>query len=143
MKIATIANEIVGKNIFKYNNRPKTLSPPRKIALILAGLFIGAINGLLGAGGGMLTVPALTFIAGLDEKSAHATAIAVILPLCLISSIVYSVGSNFDVTIVLPTVTGVTLGGILGALLLKKLSGDAVSFIFYALMIFAGLKMLV
>ena len=90
----------------------------------------------------MLAVPCLTYIWGLDEKSAHATAIAVILPLCLVSSIVYATSGNFDAAVILPTVIGVTAGGIIGAALLKKMSPDAVSFLFYTLMAFAGFKMI-
>ena len=130
------------QNCFKYNRQCQKLSKGRQIAVILAGLAIGVVTGLFGAGGGMLTVPALPFIAKFDEKHSHATAIAVILPLCLISSVVYALGATFENGVVLPTVIGVTIGGAIGALLLKKMSNGAISFLFYALMLFAGLKMI-
>ena len=120
----------MAQNCFKYNRQCQKLSKGRQIAVILAGLAIGVVTGLFGAGGGMLTVPALTFIAKFDEKHSHATAIAVILPLCLISSVVYALGATFE------------KGGAIGALLLKKMSNGAISFLFYALMLFAGLKMI-
>ena len=90
----------------------------------------------------MLAVPALSFLGGLEDRKAHATAIAVILPLCLISSIVYSVRGSFDFSVVAPTVAGVFVGGIIGALLLKKLPVNVLSFLFYGLMLLSGLKML-
>ncbi len=133
---------IEAQNLFKTDEQKRQASGKKKAAMILAGLFIGAVNGLFGAGGGMLAVPCLTYIGSLDEKSAHATAIALILPLCLVSSIAYGVGASFENGVILPTVLGVTIGGILGACLLKKLSSDVVSFLFYALMLFAGLKMI-
>lgn len=133
---------IEAQNLFKTDEQKRRASGKKKAAMILAGLFIGAVNGLFGAGGGMLAVPCLTYIGSLDEKSAHATAIALILPLCLVSSITYGVGASFENGVILPTVLGVTIGGILGACLLKKLSSNVVSFIFYALMLFAGLKMI-
>lgn len=133
---------IEAKNLFKIDEQKRRASGKKKAAMILAGLFIGAVNGLFGAGGGMLAVPCLTYIGSLDEKSAHATAIALILPLCLVSSIAYGVGASFENGVILPTVLGVTIGGILGACLLKKLSSNVVSFLFYALMLFAGLKMI-
>ena len=142
MQSETYTNQIVAKNFFKYNPSGQTVSAKRKIAMCLASLFIGAINGLFGAGGGMLAVPCLTYVWGLDEKSAHATAIAVILPLCLVSSVVYALKGNYEPSVILPTVIGVTIGGIVGALLLKKMSANAVSFLFYALMTFAGFKMI-
>lgn len=133
---------IEAQNLFKTDEQKRRASGKKKAAMILAGLFIGAVNGLFGAGGGMLAVPCLTYIGSLDEKSAHATAIALILPLCLVSSIAYGVGASFEKGVILPTVLGVTVGGILGACLLKKLSSNVVSFLFYALMLFAGLKMI-
>ena len=136
------ASSIMAQNCFKYNRQCQKLSKGRQIALVLAGLAVGVVTGLFGAGGGMLTVPALTFIAKLDEKHSHATAIAIILPLCLISSVVYAIGATFENGVVLPTVIGVTIGGVIGALLLKKMSDGAISFLFYALMLFAGLKMI-
>ena len=136
------ASSIMAQNCFKYNRQCQKLSKGRQIAVILAGLAIGVVTGLFGAGGGMLTVPALTFIAKFDEKHSHATAIAVILPLCLISSVVYALGATFENGVVLPTVIGVTIGGVIGALLLKKMSNGAISFLFYALMLFAGIKMI-
>lgn len=133
---------IEAQNLFKTDEQKRQASGKKKAVMILAGLFIGAVNGLFGAGGGMLAVPCLTYIGSLDEKSAHATAIALILPLCLVSSIAYGVGASFEKGVILPTVLGVTVGGILGACLLKKLSSNVVSFLFYALMLFAGLKMI-
>lgn len=133
---------IEAQNLFKTDEQKRRASGKKKAAMILAGLFIGAVNGLFGAGGGMLAVPCLTYIGSLDEKSAHATAIALILPLCLVSSIAYGVGASFEKGVILPTVLGVTVSGILGACLLKKLSSNVVSFLFYALMLFAGLKMI-
>ena len=108
--------------------------------MCLASLAIGVVNGLFGAGGGMLAVPCLTYIWGLDEKSAHATAIAVILPLCLVSSIVYATSGNFDAAVILPTVIGVTAGGIIGAALLERMSGEGAAFLLDTLMGFAGCK---
>lgn len=130
------------QNYFKYDRTNKTLSAKRKAVIIIVSLAIGAINGLFGAGGGMLTVPLLNFAVGLDEKHSHATAIAIILPLCLVSSIVYALGGGFENGVILPTVIGVTIGGIVGAFLLKKMSNDALSLLFYGVMFFAGLKMI-
>ena len=142
-KTKTMQTKIIeAQNLFKTDEQKRQASGKKKAAMILAGLFIGAVNGLFGAGGGMLAVPCLTYIGSLDEKSAHATAIALILPLCLVSSIAYGVGASFENGVILPTVLGVTIGGILGACLLKKLSSNVVSFLFYALMLFAGLKMI-
>lgn len=132
----------MAENFFKYNKDEQKPSFAKRVAIVLSGVLIGALNGLFGAGGGMIAVPVLTFLTGLDEKHAHATAIALILPLCLISTIAYALGGGIESGVVLPTVIGVIIGGFIGALLLKKISNDVVSFIFYGIMLFAGLKMI-
>lgn len=53
-----------------------------------AGALVGIINILLGAGGGILAVPILKKN-GLTQKQAQANAVAVILPLTIISFIIY------------------------------------------------------
>lgn len=135
-------NRIIDTNAYKYNRPSAKSAKKRRLLLALAGLFIGVVNGIFGAGGGMLAVPALSFIGGLDDRHSHATAIAVILPLCLVSAIVYSLKSSFEISVILPTVIGVVAGGVVGALLLKKVSNNLLSFLFYGLMLFAGLKMI-
>lgn len=45
---------------------------------LAAGAFVGLLTGFLGVGGGFLIVPALTFFAGLDMKSAVGTSLAII-----------------------------------------------------------------
>lgn len=114
----------------------------RELLLILGGVFIGFVNGFFGAGGGMLAVPLLCFVAGLSAKQAHATAIAVILPLSIVSSIVYIKNGAFDAVVFTPTLFGTILGGILGALLLVKLNNKAISLVFYLIMIIAGVRLI-
>ena len=133
---------IIASNVQKYNRPDAAKMKSMRIILVLCGVAIGIVNGLFGAGGGMLAVPVLSFVAKLDERHAHATAIAVILPLCAVSSVVYALGGGADWGVFIPTIIGVTIGGIISAVLLKKISNDYLPFIFYTLMLFAGLKMI-
>ncbi|MBE5754272.1 MAG: sulfite exporter TauE/SafE family protein [Clostridiales bacterium] len=109
---------------------------------ILVGVLSGFINGIFGGGGGMIVVPMLNLILKYDEKIAHATAILIILPISIISSLFYAAFGNFDLKIGIPTGIGVTVGGIVGALLLSKLKAKWVSIIFSFVMLAAGVKML-
>ena len=110
--------------------------------LVAAGLAIGFVNGFFGGGGGMLCVPALTLVMGLNTKQSHATALAVMLPLCTVSAIVYLTQGKVDLPTLLPTGGGFLAGGVLGAVLLNKLKSNVVALIFAAVMIFAGVNML-
>lgn len=52
---------------------------------ILAGLAAGAVNGLFGAGGGMVLVPLLTSLCKVDDDAVFPCSVAIILPICLVS----------------------------------------------------------
>lgn len=110
---------------------------------IIAGLFIGFVNGFLGAGGGMLLVPVLTILLKMNSKVAHSTAVFVIAPICLISGITYIIKGVVDWGILLPVAIGTLIGGIVGTFLLKKLKSDVINIIFWCVMIFSGVWMLV
>lgn len=126
----------------KFEKETPKKSKVVKGASVLLGVLIGFVNGLFGAGGGMLVVPVLTFLLGLNTKRAHATAILIILPLCAVSGVVYLTRGMGGEGMFLPTVGGVVLGGIVGAFALKKCSGVALQFVFYGIMLLAGLKMI-
>ena len=116
-------------------NLTKTFSKNAK--RVLCGVLVGLANGLFGGGGGMIAVPLLQKV-GLQEREAHATAILLILPVCLLSFIVYAVKGAFSLPLLIPTAIGVTAGGFLGAKLLEKIGGNAVTVVFAALQVLAG-----
>ena len=109
---------------------------------IICGVAVGGANSLFGGGGGMLAVPMLRRI-GYDEKSAHATAILVILPVSVFSLILYFLNGFLDFTVQIPTALGVTAGGFLGSVLLKKLPAKTVAVVFTFLQLVAGMFLLV
>ena len=90
----------------------------------------------------MIVVPCLKYLLKYETGAAHATAIAVILPLSVLSGVFYTFFGNVRCEPTLFVTLGVTAGGIAGAFLLKKLSSKPVTFIFSAVMAFAGVKML-
>ena len=119
------------------------ISKGKKIVFsILAGSLSGLANGLFGGGGGMVVVPMLTKFLRYKPKIAHATAILIILPLSIVSGILYLTFGKFESSIGIPVVIGVIVGGIIGALLLSKISSKWVRLIFVLAMAGAGVKML-
>ena len=71
-----------------------------------AGGAAGLANGFFGGGGGMLLVPLLTRWCGLEQRRAFATSIAIILPLCALSSVIYWVRGGLDFGLALPYLAG-------------------------------------
>ena len=54
------------------------------ILAIVMGAAGGAISGLLGVGGGILFVPALTLVLSLSQVKAEATSLLAIIPVALV-----------------------------------------------------------
>ena len=113
----------------------------KKTALVAGGVVAGFINGFLGGGGGVVIVSLLLTVLQLEQKKAQAPALLIILPLTVVSAVVYLLSGNVDWHTVLWTTLGVVAGGLLGALLLKKLKGNAVKMIFALILILGGVKM--
>ncbi len=114
----------------------------KHLKIALFGILIGFVNSLLGAGGGMIAVPLLNNL-GLDEKASHASAVAVILPLTIISAVIYLIKDYVnlaDAVWFLPT--GV-LGAFIGSFLLKKISPLILKKIFAIFMLYAGIRLLI
>ena len=109
---------------------------------LLAGAVCGFINGLFGGGGGMVVVPFLKYIVGYETERAHATTIAVILPLSVASGIFYTAFGEVKWKVAIPVTVGIIAGGIAGAFLLKKIKAKLITVIFSLTMAAAGVKML-
>lgn len=79
--------------------------------LILAGSAAGLVNGLFGAGGGMVLVPLLSLLTPMEDREIFAASIAIILPLCLVSVLVTAVNSSLPWAAALPYLIGSAVGG--------------------------------
>ena len=117
----------------------------RILPILLIGLGAGLLNGLLGAGGGILIVFGLKRLLGerlADPRSVFASAIAVMLPLSLVSAVQYFKNGQLDAEnagiLILPAV----LGGVVGALLLRRLSPAALSRLFSVVVVASGVFLL-
>lgn len=112
----------------------------KRIAYYLAGAAAGLANGLFGGGGGSVLVPLLTRMCHLEQRRAFATSVAVILPLCTLSALLYLLRGALDVTAALPYLLGGALGGFLGG---KLFSGVQVLWLrrgFGLLLIYGGVR---
>ncbi len=107
----------------------------------LGGIAIGLINGTLGAGGGMIAVPVLKKL-GFSQAQAQANAIAVILPISVISASLYLFRGNVTINDALIYVPGGVLGALIGTFLLSRLSPKWLKRIFGAFMVWAGIRLL-
>ena len=93
----------------------------KKHGILIAGICAGAVNGLLGAGGGMVLLPLLTAVTDLPEESIFPASVCIILPICLVSLwVVYQPGI-LTFSEVLPWLLGSAAGGILSGSFAKRI----------------------
>ncbi len=115
----------------------------KKIYILIFGAIIGLINGFFGGGGGMVVVPVLNKLFGLEQKKAQATALFVILPISLVSTIVYLCNNAISFAHGWPVILGIILGGVVGASLLNKMNNKVIKGIFVFFMLLGGVGMLI
>ncbi len=119
----------------------------RSMIFALAGILSGIVNGLLGTGGGILTVLFLSKIYAKD--SSYSTKDIFAITLC--SSVIMSMASLlfylssgcFSVSDSALYMLAAVPGGVLGAILLEKLSSKTMKLIFALLVVWAGISMMI
>lgn len=124
----------------KIKNKLKNLKYSKVYFYIVGGI-TGIANGLFGSGGGMLSVPLLENT-GLEAKKAHASSIAITLPLSLISTAIYSIKGHINYSLALKFIPLGILGAIAGSWLLKRISNKILKKIFGIILIISGIRML-
>ena len=106
----------------------------------MAGGLAGIANGFFGGGGGSVLVPVLTGYCGLDQRRAFATSVAVILPLCALSVVIYFLRGGLDVMAALPYLIGGTVGGWAGGKWFKGVKMLWLKRAFGLLLIYGGVR---
>ncbi len=107
----------------------------------IVGSVVGVLNGLFGSGGGTVAVPFMEKLLGVEAHKAHATAIAIILPLTLISAGLYIYKGFFDFTLSWQTSLGGVAGGLIGAYLLKRIPSRWLKKIFGIFIMISAVRM--
>lgn len=105
------------------------------------GTLIGIVNGCFGAGGGMIAVPLLKK-SGMDQKQAHANAIAVILPITVLSAAMYLISGYVKPGESLKYIPTGLLGSLIATGIMKKITPRILKKIFGGFMIYAGIRLL-
>ena len=112
------------------------------LAPALAGAAAGIANGFFGGGGGMILVPLLVRRCKLEQRQAFATSVAIILPLCTLSSVIYFFRGGLDVMTALPYLAGGLIGGWVGGKVFKKLNMVWLRRAFALLILYGGVRSL-
>ncbi len=107
----------------------------------LAGAAAGLANGLFGAGGGMLLLPLLERLTDLEPRERFASSVCIILPLSLVSVLVYLQRGGAFTAEAVPYLIGGAIGGIRAGLLLKRLPTKLLHRVMGVLILWGGLRL--
>jgi uncharacterized membrane protein YfcA len=84
--------------------------------ILLVGLLVGMVSGVVGIGGGVLFVPALIWLLGMDQYKAQGTSLGALLaPVGLFAFMEYYRKGNADLRVALLLAAGFLVGGYFGA----------------------------
>lgn len=107
---------------------------------LVIGACAGAANGFFGAGGGLFLVPLFTGWVGMQQRTAFATSVAVIFPLCAVSAWFYFQQGGIDLSFAAPYLLGGAGGGLLSGLCFRKVSMPLLRKAFALLLIWGGIR---
>ncbi len=107
----------------------------------LKGLLCGSMNGFFGSGGGVIAVPVLEHD-GCTAQQAHASSVALIFVLSLVTTVTYWIGGGLDFAEAWKYVPWGLLGAVGGSLFLRKISSVWLHRVFGALIIAAAVRSL-
>jgi uncharacterized membrane protein YfcA len=104
----------------------------------IIGLASGVCSGLFGVGGGIIMVPAMVFLLGMDMKRAVGTSLAIIIPTAIVGSVRHFKNGNLDITLILATAPWALASGYLGAWLTQHVSSMQLKRAFGVFLILVG-----
>ena len=114
--------------------------------IIFLGFLAGVVNGLLGAGGGILTVYALSYALkkdSTDKRDIYANALCVMLPVSAVSCIRYASAGALLTDGFWKYALPAILGGIAGGFLLSRLKASFTKKLFASLVIWSGIILII
>lgn len=109
---------------------------------IVIGIVAGFLSGLFGVGGGILIVPALVLLAGYEQRLAHGTSLASVLPIATAGLLGFALQDSVDWVAALLLVVGSVIGALIGTRLLHALPMRALALGFTAVLLLTAARML-
>lgn len=113
------------------------------LAILAIGVFAGFLSSLVGIGGGVVIVPALVLLFGLDQKMAQGTSLAMLsLPVAFIGAFNYYKAGYVNWKIALLLAVTFVVGGFFGSKIAVGLEAGIIKKVFAVFMIVIAIKYL-
>ena len=115
----------------------------RLVKAILVGIVAGFLSGLFGVGGGILMVPALVMIMQMDQRLAHGTSLAAVVPIAVSSTLSYALAGEVDWAVAACLIVGAVGGAVIGTHLLRFLPHRVLGYAFSLLLLATALRLVI
>ena len=118
------------------------MTPPEILALLAIGLTAGLLAGLLGIGGGVVMVPAMVLIMGLDQHVAQGTSLLVIIPAAAFGSFTHHRHGRLALRDAAALAVGGVAGAVLGSVTALSLDDELLRRLFALLILLVAVRLL-
>jgi hypothetical protein len=116
----------------------------RELTLLGIGLAAGVASGMFGIGGGLIIVPALLFLLGMNEKPAIGTSLAALIPpVGLLGAAEYYRNGYINIKYAALIAAGLFIGAYFGAKLVVSMPDVLIRRIYAIFLLVMALRMLV
>lgn len=110
---------------------------------ILTGIVVGVASGFFGGGGGVILIPILVYLYGLNQHTAQGTSLAaLLLPVAIFAVFKYNEQNNVKISMAIFIALGVLLGAYFGAVAVHYVSDPSLKKIFGLFLLATSIKIL-
>jgi uncharacterized membrane protein YfcA len=118
------------------------MSTATVLILLAIGLVAGLLSGLVGIGGGIVMVPAMVYLLGLDQHTAQGTSLAMmLLPVGILGVYNYYSQGQIEIKYALILAATFVVGGYFGSKFAITVDQSTLKKIFGAIMMVVAIKM--
>lgn len=117
------------------------MSSRDRLLLLVVGLGAGFLSGVFGVGGGILVVPGLMMFVRMEQRRAHGTSLAAVLPIAVASLVTYWAHDHVDWPVALWLSIGALAGAFVGASLLAIISKRNLALVFAIVLAIVGIRL--
>lgn len=110
--------------------------------MVVTGVASGFLAGLLGVGGGIITIFGLVTFIHVRQHVAHATSLATIPPIALLGAGVFAAAGHVDTATAIPLVMGAAVGVILGARAMVRIDENVLQKVLGTATFLVGIRLL-
>jgi uncharacterized membrane protein YfcA len=111
--------------------------------VLLVGLGAGLLSGIFGVGGGILIVPGLMWVTAMEQRRAHGTSLAAVLPIAVTGLVSYISYGNVDWFAAGCLIVGALPGTLLGTKWLATVNKRMLTWLFIAVAAASAIRLAV